>query len=52
MSFPADEQIGQAIATQLARLTAANGYDIELADVIRPTRRPQLTPANVKAPKR
>jgi hypothetical protein len=49
MSFPADEQIGQAIATQLATLTTANGYDIELADVIRPTRRPQLTPANMVA---
>lgn len=49
MTYPADDQITRAIATQLATLTTANGYAIELAEVVRPVRRSQFTPSHLLA---
>lgn len=37
MSYPIVEQIAQAIATKLATITTDNGYEVDVAAVIRPT---------------
>lgn len=39
MSTPIIEQIAQAIETQLATITVENGYNYDLADVVRPPRK-------------
>lgn len=38
MSYPIIEQIAQAIATQLATVTVGNGYNVTVAEVVRPTK--------------
>lgn len=41
---PVVERIAQAVATRLATVTTANGYQVELADVVRPLRRGDYVP--------
>jgi len=44
MPTPISELITQAIATQLATITTANGYEFSVADVIRPRLLGDVTP--------
>lgn len=43
---PVVERIAQALATRLETVTTANGYQVQLADVVRPFRRGDYVPQN------
>lgn len=42
------ESIALAIATQLATITVANGYEVTVVDVVRPTRMSDFSPRNLR----